>query len=258
MTSAHKTLTGFTQTAYLLARDRSLDLRRVREGFDALHTTSPSAAMLASLDRARALLASQGEPLLGRALELVAGARERLLALDGLIVPGASGAVSHDPLKLVIALAATGADGLAVEADLVAEGIRVELANRDTIVPLVTIADTDETVERLVSALERSLGRRRGVPRAPAAASAVWSIEPETALTPREAYFARRETVRAEAAIGRISAETIAPYPPGIPAIAPGERITGELLRALREAHGHGTRIAYCADPTLDRLEVVA
>jgi lysine decarboxylase len=64
--------------------------------------------------------------------------------------------------------------------------------------------------------------------------------------------------VSAESAAGRVAAETIAPYPPGIPAIAPGEVIAGTLLEALRAAAAEGTRIAYCADPTLTTVQVVA
>jgi arginine/lysine/ornithine decarboxylase len=148
--------------------------------------------------------------------------------------------------------------GLAVEADLWAEGIRLELANRDTLIPLVTIADTEESVGRLVDALERSLARHRGARREIGAASAVWSIEPEVALRPRKAFFAALESVPVRGAAGRIAAETIAPYPPGIPAIAPGEVISGRLLGALREAAAAGTRLAYCADPSLATVQVVA
>jgi arginine decarboxylase len=263
VTSAHKTLTGFTQSAYLFARSGRLDLDRVREGFDALNTTSVAAAMLASLDRTRALLACRGEELLGPAIALATEARERLSRIEGLRLLGRSSLADgdgsiHDPLKLVLALPGTGADGLAVDADLFAEGVRLELANRDTLVPLLTIADTSESVDRLCSALERSLERRRGDPRRPGAASAVWALEPESAMTPREAFFAARETVSTDAAAGRIAAETIAPYPPGIPAIAPGEVITRQLLDSLRDAAADGTRIAYCADPTLETLQVVA
>lgn len=258
VTSAHKTLTGFTQSAYLFARGGRLELPRVREGFDALNTTSPSAAILASLDRTRALLAARGEELLGRTLALVAAARARLAAVDGLTVLGPQPGHAYDPLKLVLSLAGTGADGLEVEADLHADGIRLELANRDTLVPLVTVADTEASVERLVVSLERSLARRRDAPRGRAAVSLVWSVEPETALTPRDAFFAPRETVRSEAAAGRVCAETVAPYPPGIPALAPGEVVTRELLEALRAAAAEGTWIAYCADQTLETLQVVA
>jgi len=145
-----------------------------------------------------------------------------------------------------------------VEADLFAQGIRFELANRDTLVPLLTIGDTEAGVERLCTALMASLERRRGEPRAPGAASAVWDVTPETVMTPREAFFSARETVRAEDAAGRVAAEMVAPYPPGIPAIAPGEVVSRELVTALQEAAAGGTRLSYCADPALGTLQVVA
>ena len=253
VTSAHKTLTGFTESAYLFARGDRLDLRRVDESFEALQTTSVAAAILASLDRTRALLAAEGERLVAQAVRLAGEARLRLSAIEGLAV-----IEPDDPAKVVVNLPGTGADGLAVERELFAQGIRLELANRDTLVPLVTIGDSEASIARLCSALEQAIERRRGEPRAPSAASAIWALDPETALSPREAFFAPRETVPAAAAAGRVAAETVAPYPPGIPAIAPGEVVTRELLEALREAAAAGTRLAYCADPALATLQVVA
>jgi lysine decarboxylase len=259
VTSAHKTLTGFTQSAFLFARRERLDLARLDESFELLHTTSPAAAILGSLDRTRALMALRGRELLGRTVELVATAKAELADVDGLGILGPGGGVpAYDPTKLVLALPGTGADGMAVEQDLWAAGVRVELANRDTLVPLVTLADTAQSIERLVTALRASIERRRGEPRAAGGASAVWRIEPDVALSPREAFFAPRETVPARLAAGRVAAETVAPYPPGIPAIAPGEVVSRELLDGLREAAGDGTRIAYCADPTLETVQVVA
>jgi arginine decarboxylase len=251
--SAHKTLAAFTQSAYLVARGGLVDLERLDEAFELLHTTSPSGALLASLDRARMIMATRGEELLGETLRLAAYARKRLAEVDGLILVD-----SDDPTKLALALPGTGADGLQVEADLFAQGIRFELANRDTLIPLLTIGDTRDGVERLCNALIGSLERRRNEPRRPGAASAVWDVTPEKALTPQEAFFAPRETVRAEEAGGRVAAETVAPYPPGIPAIAPGEVVSQELIEALREAAAGGTRLSYCADPALATLQVVA
>jgi lysine decarboxylase len=157
----------------------------------------------------------------------------------------------------VLGLAGTGADGFAVEADLLADGVRLEMADRDTLVPIVTLADTAATVGRLVDALERSLATRRGPARS-LAASSVWSLQSVAVISPREAFFAPRERVTADRAVGRVAAETAAPYPPGIPALAPGELVTAEILEALRREAGAGTRVAYCSDPTLETLLVVA
>lgn len=76
-------------------------------------------------------------------------------------------------------------------------------------------------------------------------------------VTPRAAFFAPAEIVAIGAAVGRTSAELIAPYPPGIPAVAPGERITDDVIAALHRARAAGVRIAYAADPTLATLRVV-
>jgi arginine decarboxylase len=251
--SAHKTLAAFTQSAYLLARGGFLDLERLDEAFELLHTTSPSAALLASLDRSRMIMATRGKELLDETLRLAAHARRRLAEVEGLVIVD-----SDDPTKLALALPGSGADGLAVEADLFAQGIRFELANRDLLVPLLTIADTEAGVERLCDALVASIERRRGEARPPGPASAVWDVTPQTAMTPREAFFSARETVRAAEAAGRVAAEMVAPYPPGIPAIAPGEVVSAELVAALREAAAGGTRLAYCADPALETVRVVA
>jgi lysine decarboxylase len=86
----------------------------------------------------------------------------------------------------------------------------------------------------------------------------VWSLQPVAAISPREAFFALRERVPAARAVGRMAAETAAPYPPGIPALAPGELITEEILVALQREAAAGTRVAYCSDPTLETLLVVA
>ena len=157
VTSTHKTLTAFTQGSVVLARGGLLDLARVDESFELLHTTSPAAAILASTDRARQLIEDRGEQLLEQAIALVADARARLRRIDGLHVSEAS-----DPVKLVLGLAGTGADGFQVEADLLADGLRLEMADRDTLVPIVTLADTPATVARLVEALERSIAAAEG------------------------------------------------------------------------------------------------
>ena len=77
------------------------------------------------------------------------------------------------------------------------------------------------------------------------------------AIPPREAFFSPNETVVADVAVGRISAELVAPYPPGIPVLAPGEVITADALAALRAARAQGGRIAYAADPSLATFQVI-
>jgi lysine decarboxylase len=168
-----------------------------------------------------------------------------------------AGPLRVDPAKLVVLLAGTGAHGHAVEAELLAAGITLEMADRDVLVPMVTLSDDEPSVTRLVDALVAAIERHRGEPRqiAPAAA---WTVEPATATDPRSAFFARHQTVSAAAAVGRVSAELIAPYPPGVPVLAPGEVISAAVLNALQVALADGGRIAYAADPTLTTIQVIA
>jgi lysine decarboxylase len=254
VTSAHKALPAYTQGALVLARTGRLDPARLDRAFDATHTTSPAGAIMASIDAARALLARDGKDLCGRLLRGVAAAKQRLRQVPGLDVLDGPGV---EPAKLVVLLAGTGAHGNAVEADLIAAGMPVEMADRDTIVPVVTLADDDSAVARFTEALIAAVQRHRGAPRRPVPAAA-WSVIPEMALTPREAFFSPNETRAADHAVGRVSAELVAPYPPGVPVLAPGEVITAAALDALRAAQADGGRIAYAADPSLATLQVIS
>jgi arginine decarboxylase len=254
VTSAHKALPAYTQGALVLARTERLDAARLDRAFDATHTTSPSGSLMASIDAARALLASHGEHLCARLLMAVTAARKRLTEVPGLAVLDGPGV---EPAKLVVLLAGTGAHGSLVEADLIAAGMPVEMADRDVIIPIVTLADSEDTVAAFTEVLIEAIERHRGEPRRPRP-SASWTVEPQTVLAPREAFFAPHRTVPAEAAVGRVSAELVAPYPPGVPVLAPGELITADAVGALREAAADGGRIAYAADPTLATFQVVS
>jgi len=263
VTSVHKTLTAFSQGALLLASDSGrIDLERLGTAFDALMTTSPSAAIFASLDRARALVERDGRRLLWRTWALAEWFRREIDGLEGArCVAGEmlahESVAAHDPLKLVVDLSASGADGLDVERDLRGESIVLEMADRTTIVPILTIGDGTVSVRRLIGALRRSLRRRAGTATRPPASTAAWRVRPEPAMTPRAAFFAGHERVAASRAAGRIAAEIVAPYPPGIPALAPGEVIQPDLLAALQEEARSGMRIAGASDRTLETLLVV-
>ena len=253
VTSAHKALPAWSQGALVLARTGRIGRAQFDAGIEATATTSPSGAILASIDAARALLQRDGEALLGPVIDAVATARARLAMVPGLTVLDGP---TVDPTRLVLVLPGTGADGNAVEADLLARGMPVEMADRDTIVAMVTMADRADVIEELAVALAESIRTRRATPR-PVVVSGVWAVDPVTVLSPRDAYFAQRESVPVERAVGRVSAELVAPYPPGIPVLAPGEEVTLDVVEALRGARAAGSRIAYAADPTLKTVDVV-
>ena len=161
-----------------------------------------------------------------------------------------------DPLKLVIMLSSCGADGNKVEADLLASNIDIEMANRDIIIPMITFADTPDRINDLVKKIIDSVNTHRGAPRKIEILPA-FSIEPEVVVSPREAFFSDYEIVNSAEAVGRVSAEIICPYPPGVPVLSPGERITQAALSALFEARDMGVRIAFVSDPTLQTLKVL-
>ena len=254
VTSAHKALPAYTQGALVLARTARLDPARLGRAFEATHTTSPTGTIMASIDAARALLARDGQELCGRLLRTVAAAKDRLRQVPGLDVLDGPGV---EPAKLVVLLAGTGAHGIEVEADLIAAGMPVEMADRDTIIPIVTLADDEAAVSRFTAALVSIVEAHRGPPRRPVPAAS-WTVIPEMAMPPRDAFFCRNETLSAREAVGRVSAELVAPYPPGVPVLAPGEVITSAALDALRAARADGGRIAYAADPTLATVQVIA
>lgn len=254
VTSAHKALPAYSQGALLLACTQRIDAGRLERAFEATHTTSPAGAIMASIDATRALLDQHGQRLIGDLLQAVAAARARLQEVRGLLVLGGAGV---DPAKLTLVLAGTGAHGVQVEADLIEAGVPPEMADRDTVVAVPTVADDASAISRYTDTLIASIGRRRGEPRTVTKA-ATWLVQPQMMVSPRQAFFAPTARVQTTDAIGRVSAELVAPYPPGVPVLAPGELVTSEALQALRDARRDGVRVAYASDPHLATLEVLA
>ncbi len=275
VTSAHKALPAFSQASMLMTRIGRFgrfDAGRWERAFEAGNTTSPSGAILASIDASRALLADPAGPaMLGRLAELLSGVRDSLRA-SGFGAPGPEDFAPgrFDPAKLVIRTDPIGRSGVELESGLIRAGLPVEMADRDTIVPMIGLVDTRQTLHRFVETLLRlaESSHRRDDLTQPETADPVvtgsgtpWSVAaallPPAPMTPRAAFFAPREALPLDAAVGRICAEVVAPYPPGIPVLVPGEEITTESVTALMSARAAGTRIAYAADPALRTVEVV-
>ena len=259
--SLHKTLPALTQASVLLGRrDGQLAHERVRGAFDSLLTTSPSGAIFASVDRARHFMVTAGRDALAHALELAAEVREALGDLPGVSCQAPAperGSPTRwiDPLKLVVDVSATGLDGRILDQRMRASGVQLSMATTTHLVGLLTVADTSKSTDRLIQALAGAL---RGAPARVAAHPEPTILTlPEIVATPREAFLAPHETVRLDAAAGRIAGEVVAPYPPGIAAIAPGERITREIVDILEDARARGVRMTGCADPTLARIRVL-
>lgn len=259
ITSVHKALPGYSASALLLARTQYLSAERLEQSFETTHTTSPAGAPLASIDGVRALLETRGTELLGALISNVHACKERIQSefdLPIFLNPSDFAPGRFDPVKMVLRVQQLGASGVEIERDLLDANIRVEMADRDTIVFLATIADRAEDFETLSRVLIPILKKHQQAPRQ-SATSLSWSIVPQRGISMREAYFAKTEMVSAVDAVGRISADLIAPYPPGVAVVAPGEILTQEIVEGLATTKAAGVRIAYATDSTLATYRVV-
>ena len=259
ITSVHKALPGYSASALLLAQGKYLNLARVEQSFETTHTTSPAGAPLASIDGVRALLAQRGDELLEEILQNIAAFKADVQSSFELPIflntsdfaPG-----RFDPAKIVLRANQLGASGVEIERELGKVGVRVEMADRDTLVFLATLADTREDFRALAAHLTPILRRLRSKPRESATALS-WSVTPLKGISMRDAYFAKTEMVGASDAVGKISADLIAPYPPGVAVVAPGEVLTSEIIEGLAKSKEAGVRIAYATDSTLATYRVV-
>lgn len=259
ITSVHKALPGYSASALLLAQTKFLSAERLEQSFETTHTTSPAGAPLASIDAVRALLQIRGAELLGALIENVAQFKLAVQAnfdLPIFLYPSDFAPGRFDPVKIVLRVQQLGCSGVDIEKALIQQGIRVEMADRDTIVFLATLADTEEDFQALAMQLVPILKKFQAAQRQSATALS-WSVTPQIATSMREAYFAETEMVSSDKAIGRISADLIAPYPPGVAVIAPGEVLTEQIVNGLSTSQKAGVRIAYATDPTLQSYRVV-
>ena len=259
ITSVHKALPGYSASALLLTQTKYLDPVRLEQSFETTHTTSPAGAPLASIDATRALLQTRGPELLGALIENVAYFKDRVqshFTVPVFLNLSDFTTGRFDPVKIVLRANQLGASGIAIEKSLGERGIRVEMADQDTVVFLATLADTREDFVELGDVVIDIASSQQSQPR-PSATALSWSVVPQVGISMREAYFATTEMVNAAAAIGRVSADLIAPYPPGVAVIAPGEILTKQIVEGLSVSQKAGVRIAYATDPTLEKFRVV-
>ena len=259
ITSTHKALPGYSASALLLAQGKLLDLNRIEQSFETTHTTSPAGAPLASIDGCRALLQYRGAELLFDLVSNINAFKTRVQAeFDQSVflnttdfLPG-----RFDPSKIVLRANVLGSSGVAIETELIKAGIRVEMADNDTVIFLATMADDEKDFISLGDIVAPILKSLQGDPRKSATALS-WSVVPRVGTSMRTAYFAKTELVQSAKAVGRISADLIAPYPPGVAVVAPGEILTEQIVTGLADSKAAGVRIAYATDPTLASYRVV-
>ncbi len=257
VTSVHKALLGYTQTAVVSMRTGIIPRSTLDRWVDLTSTTSPSGTLMASIDGARAALEEDAGRRLGVVIEAVATARQRLARVPGLVVVNDETAgCPVDPTKLTLVLPGTGADGVAVGEALWRMGHGPESADHDTLILTTTVADEPEWIVAFADLLGDLIEAHRGEARRPSPLS-IWRVEPQVAMTPREAFLRERRRVPLREAIGEVSAEQFCPYPPGVPLLAPGELVTREALDAIAAA-ATTCRIAYCSDSSLETILIVS
>ena len=271
LTSTHKIIGSLTQSAMLHVADSPwIDQVKLARAVRIVRSTSPSSLLLASLDGARRQLATRGGELLDGTLRRGTAAREALAEVPGCrIVPGPDsvwpGVVAWDPLRIVLDVRETGHSGHAIAAGLRRHPVgaadvpvQVELATHATIVLVLGINEPEAPLrafpEQLAALIAELGGQRAPAP----VARPPRLLTGEPTLSPRAAWVAGSRAVPVHEAIGRISAEAIAGYPPGIPILLPGERITAELVEHLRELVRAGVRLHGASDPQLGTIETVS
>ncbi|MEW5933455.1 MAG: aminotransferase class I/II-fold pyridoxal phosphate-dependent enzyme [Bacillota bacterium] len=281
----HKILSGLTQASFLHLKGPRVDATRMGDVLRVLQSTSASYLLMASLDAARAQMVREGRALWDRALELAALLREGVAAIPGLRTfgrerAGTPGFHDLDPTKVTVQVTAVGLTGPEAEHILrYHHGIQAEMSDLYNLLFIVGYGNTREEVLHLLDALAamaRDAGgheasghrgpagtlsqenRARGqVPAAPLPAPVPLPPIPPLEVLPREAFFRPARSVPLEQSRGRISAETVTCYPPGIPVLGPGEVVTPEVLEYLLTIRSTGLRISGPADPELRRLRVL-
>jgi len=225
--SCHKTGASFTQTAMLHLKSTLIERETIDRSLSILRSTSPSLLLLASLDSSRRVMATQGHLLL-----------ERLLSLSKRLQSSLSWLISYDDPSRIIAIPPSGT-GFELDQWLCSlhPPVIAELPTFDHLVFALTIGTEAKDIDRLINTLKAypMQQTKKEIPK----------LDPlsitKPICTPRQAYYAQGETVKPQEAIDRVSRGVVCPYPPGIPLLLPGERITKETidyLTAINKAGG--------------------
>ncbi len=270
--STHKMLSAFSQCAMLHQKGERVRLDRLKAVLKMFLSTSPNLPMVASLDVARKQMATEGEALLSGAIELASQMRRRLNEIEGIYcfgeeMRGRPGIFDVDPTKITVTVRGLGYTGYEASEILRRRyNIQVELADLFNVVALITIGTRAEAAERFVNAFEEMARVDRKLDMFAPSGILEQRLKrgnfaippvPPMRMRPREAFLADTEFVKFRESAGRICAETLTPYPPGIPVIAPGEEITPASIDYLRLELKAGVRIQGPYDDELRVIRVV-
>ncbi len=270
--STHKMLGSLSQTAMLHQKGERIKLDRLKAVVKLFLSTSPNLVLIASLDVARRQMAIEGRALLSQTIELASDTRARLNAIDGVFCfgeeqVGKPGVFAFDPTKITITVKALGYTGYEAEEILRRRyNVQCELADLFNCLALFTIGTTREAADRLVYGVKELAREDRPIDVfSPSGVlerrlqTGTYNLPdiPPNRMAPRDAFLAATESVRFKESAGRVCAEVITPYPPGIPVISPGEEITPGVVAYLDLEKKAGVRMQGPYDSELRTIRVV-
>jgi arginine/lysine/ornithine decarboxylase len=265
VTSVHKTGAAVEQSSVFHLQGNRVDPYVLKAREDLLGTTSSSSIVYLTLDGWRRWMVEEGSAVLDAAIdraERLRGAVAGLAGLDVLTKERAvqGGAFDLDPLKICIDVQGLDISGYTAAEWLRAhERVDVGLSDHRRIQAQIGCGDDDHTEVRLLEALEHLVQAAATLERRPdVELPAPGALELPVAMRPRDAFFGRVESVPVAEAPGRIAAELATPYPPGVPAFCPGERLNAEVLDYLRSGLAAGMLLPDPQDPQLNTVRVVA
>lgn len=260
--STHKLMGSMTQSSMLLVREGLVSAKAVKAVMNLTQTTSPSYVLLSSLDVARRQMAVRGREILDRVMELAFWVRREITQIERLHLMGADvvdryGCIGFDPTKITVNVTGLGISGYQMEQLLRSKyRIQVELSDLYNVIFIITVGDSKDTVNTLISVLkEIAAGSHmdkvvRYLPPLPAI--------PEQVISPREAFYQETKVVPIDESVGEISAEGIMAYPPGIPLICPGERITQDIIDYVRILKQENADLQGPEDLTVNTIKVLS
>ncbi len=233
--SAHKTLPCMGQGAMLLMGEKA-DRGLLRESTSVFGTSSPSYPIMASIDLARAYMEGPGKDTYRKSARSCAELRNFVNRSTVFRALAQEDYAFLDPCRLTVNTTGTDMTGEQLGGALWSGyGVACELTDRRNVVFILTGADTRTSLRRLRRGLKGISGLRKVVPERE---GALIFPEPEAEMRVREAWFAENEEIGVGEAAGRICARPVTPYPPGVPLLWPGERVTEEHVRLLRDSWG--------------------
>ncbi len=258
--SMHKSGGSLTQSSLLLTGE-NINAGYVRQIINLTQTTSGSYLLMSSLDISRRNLALRGKKVFSRVVEMAEYAREEINAIGGYYAFGkelvnGNSINDFDPTKLSVHTRDIGLAGIEVY-DILRDDydIQIEFGDIGNILAYLSMGDRPQELERLVSALAEI---RRRYQKDPNGLLSQEYIAPEVVASPQEAFYANKKSLPIEQSVGCVCSEFVMCYPPGIPILAPGERITKEILDYIEYAKIKGCSMTGPEDPDILKINVLA